>query len=151
MKVIICCNNCGSQELLQQKETNVNKFICNKCGIIIDLNNQFGFELIKNGDISDGSHTFEELYFHRMVLFATICNVYKEHAWKSWKHDDGTMFDDYFIVGVNTPEGSYSYHYHKDYWDYFKVLELPNAPIWDGHKPSDVERVLSLNDSVINN
>jgi hypothetical protein len=96
------------------------------------------------GQISDGSHTFDELYYHRMVLFAIICNQNKVNAWKSWKHSDGTMFDDYFIVGVSTSAGDYSYHYHKNFWDKFDVTELHNAPEWDGHKPSDIDRLFSL-------
>lgn len=101
------------------------------------------------GIVSDGSHTFDELYHHRMILFAVICNTYKEHAWKSWKHHDGTMFDDYFIVGIDTPHGQYSYHYHKDNWDYFQVMERVLAPKWDGHKPEDIRRLLSLNNLII--
>lgn len=96
------------------------------------------------GEVSDGYHTFNELYHHRMMLFAVICNTYKQVAWKSWKHHDGTMYDDYFIVGVNTPEGQYTYHYHKDHWDKFKVQELDYAPDYDGHKPKDIDRLLSL-------
>lgn len=95
------------------------------------------------GEISDGYHTFDELYYHRMVLFSVICNK-SERAWKSWKHHDGTMYDDYFIVGINTPKGQYSYHYHKDHWDEFNVRELPLAPEWDGHEPKDIVRLLSL-------
>lgn len=96
--------------------------------------------------ISDGSHTFDELYYHRMILFSVICNQNKECAWKSWKHDDGTMFKDYFIVGVTTGAGDYSYHYHKDYWDFFNVKELEFAPKWDGHKPEDIIRLFALLD-----
>lgn len=88
----------------------------------------------KMGDMSDGYHSFNELYYHRMMLFSVICNTYKDIAWKSWKHDDETMYDDYFIVGIDTEEGQYTYHYHKDYWDNFKVKELEYAPIWDGAK-----------------
>ena len=109
--------------------------------------NQINKEIDKleyKGDISDGSHTFDELYYHRMMLFAVICNTYSENAWKSWLHDDGTMFDDYFIVGITTPMGDYSYHYHKDYWHNFRVKELDFAPKWDGHQPSDVDRLMSL-------
>ena len=105
---------------------------------------KYEFEVENIGQISDGSHTFDELYYHRMVLFSVICNTYKDKAWKSWKHDDGTMFDDYFIVGVSTLEGQYTYHYHKDYWNNFHVRELPLAPKWDGHEPKDVTRLLSL-------
>lgn len=133
------------------------KYKCSKCGKekwldIFDIKpNKYVFKEYSKGDISDGYHTFDELYHHRMILFATICNVYKEHSWKSWKHNDGTMYEDYFIVGVDTPQGQYSYHYHKDNWDYFKVIERPNAPKWDGHQPKDIKRLLSLNDLMVNN
>lgn len=99
---------------------------------------------VDKGEISDGYHTFNELYFHRMVLFAVICNTYKTLAWKSWKHHEGDMYPDYFIVGIDTPQGSYSYHYHKDYWFWFDVGEIEFAPKWDGHKPEDIDRLLSL-------
>ena len=100
-------------------------------------------------EISDGYHTFKELYYHRMVLFSIICNQNKEVAWKSWKHDDGTMFEDSFIVGVSTPKGQYTYHYHEDYWDYFKVKALEKAPVYDGHKPEDIDRLFDLVKEVI--
>lgn len=96
------------------------------------------------GEISDGYHTFNELYYHRMVLFAVICNSYRDKSWKSWKHHDGTMYEDYFIVGIETDAGQYSYHYHKDEWRYFEVKEVEFAPEWDGHQPSDIERLLTL-------
>jgi hypothetical protein len=54
------------------------------------------------------------------------------------------MYDDYFIVGVTTPKGDYTYHYHKDNWDKFNVQEIEFAPEWDGHKPSDIDRLYSL-------
>lgn len=94
--------------------------------------------------IYDGYHTFDELYYHRMILFSIICNSNKDTAWKSWLHDDGTMFDDSFIVGIETPEGQYTYHYGKEYWDSFDVKELEKAPQYDGHKPEDVTRLLTL-------
>lgn len=96
------------------------------------------------GSTSDGYHTFDELYHHRMVLFSVICNTYAHLAWKSKLHDDGTMYNNYFIVGITTPEGDYTYHYHLDNWDYFKVKEVPLAPKWDGHKPDDITRLLGL-------
>lgn len=105
---------------------------------------KFEFYVERIGLVDDGSHTFDELYYHRMVLFAVICNTYKDKAYKSWKHHDGTMYDDYFIVGIDTPEGQYSYHYHKDEWDKFKIKELKNAPLWDGHVPKDICRLFSL-------
>ena len=105
---------------------------------------KFEFNVSNTGEISDGYHTFNELYYHRMILFSIICNQNKKMCWKSWKHHDNSMYDDYFIVGINTPAGQYSYHYHKDYWEYFNVKELENAPLWDGHKPNDILRVRSI-------
>ena len=95
-------------------------------------------------DMSAGYHTFEELYRHRMILFSIVCNKEKSRSWKSKLHDDGTMFDDYFIVGISTDEGQYTYHYHIDNWDYFDVEEIEYAPRWDGHRPYDIDRLLTL-------
>ena len=93
------------------------------------------------GDLSDGYHTFNELYHHRAILFSVICNTFKDRAWKSKKHDDGSMFDNMFIVGIDTPEGQATYHYDiKPYWDMFQVKELPNAPKWDGHTSKEAIR-----------
>lgn len=105
-------------------------------------------EQIKNGTLSDGYHTFNELYDHRAILFSIICNQNKAIAWKSKKHDDGTMFDGMFIVGIKTPLGQYTYHYDiKPYWEMFDVEELENAPKWDGHQPKDIDRLFSINDN----
>jgi len=99
------------------------------------------------GELSDGYHTFNGLYYQRMMLFAALVNVYKDRAWKSWRHEDGEPCfgkDNYFIVGIDTPEGSYTYHYHGEYWDLFNCKELPVAKHWDGHTEKDVTRLLSL-------
>lgn len=98
------------------------------------------------GEFSDGYHTFNELYHHRAILFAVICDQFKNLAWKSKLHADGTMYDDMFIVGINTPQGPATYHYNiEPYWDMFDVKELPKAPEWDGHTPDDaIKRIYSL-------
>lgn len=96
-------------------------------------------------DISDKWHTFGELYYHRMILFLTIQKAYPERSWKSKQHHDGTMFDDSFIVGITTDEGQYTYHYNLKDWELFKdIKELDKAPEFDGHKPKDITRLLSL-------
>lgn len=105
---------------------------------------KYEFQATSIGQISDGYHTFDELYYHRMVLFAVICNQNRKRAWKSRKHADGSMYADYFIVGVETGEGHFTYHYHTKYWDMFAVKELDFAPEWDGHKSEDVTRLLSI-------
>lgn len=99
---------------------------------------------VNTNGVSDGSHTFGELYFHRMAMFNVIINLHKSESWKSKKHEDGTMFNGYFIVGIETPDGQFSYHYEMQYWNIFDCKELKNAPAWDGHTPDDVTRLFSL-------
>ncbi|EGQ4051707.1 hypothetical protein GA440_09095 [Staphylococcus pseudintermedius] len=99
---------------------------------------------IKSKNISDGYHTFGQLYHDRAVLFAVILNTYKEKAWKSKQHHDGTMFDGMFIVGITTPQGYYTYHYALEYWDIYNVKEVEKAPKWDGHTHEDINRLFGL-------
>ena len=99
-----------------------------------------------NGDTSDGYHTFNELYHHRAVLFSVIVRDHRELAWKARKHHDGTMYDDMFIVGIETPKGQATYHYDLDpYWEMFDCEEREYAPEWDGHTPDDaIARIAEL-------
>ncbi len=97
------------------------------------------------GEVSDGCHTFNELYFQRMMLFAVIVKQNRSRAWKSLRHENGELcFGGWFIVGVDTPEGSYTYHYAGKYFDVFDCVELPQGKHWDGHTEKDVTRLLSL-------
>jgi hypothetical protein len=98
------------------------------------------------GELSDGYHTFNSLYDQRLFLFAALVNTYTDHSWKSRRHFDGEecFGGDWFIVGVTTPRGDYTYHYENKHWDMFKCKELETAPQWDGHTDKDVSRVLSL-------
>ena len=99
------------------------------------------------GEMSDGYHTFNGLYYQRMVLFAALVKAYNSKAWKSWKHEDGEpcFGGGWFIVGIDTPQGSYTYHYEAKDFDLFECEELPVAKHWDGHTEEDVTRLLSLN------
>ena len=98
------------------------------------------------GEMSDGYHTFNELYHHRAILFSVICNMFPDRAWKSLKHDTGDMFEGMFIVGIETDHGQATYHYDVEpYWDMFKVKELDKAPVCDGHTPAEaIERIATL-------
>lgn len=100
------------------------------------------------GEMSDGYHTFNGLYYQRMILFAALVKAHKDRAWKSHRHEDGELCfgGGWFIVGIDTPEGSYTYHYEDKDWDRFDCQELPTAKHWDGHTEEDVTRLLSLPD-----
>jgi hypothetical protein len=121
------------------------------------------------GETSDGYHTFNELYEHRTALFAALIAIWMSEGWANdtnygstetcqanvpacWKsklHADGTMFPDYFIVGIRLAHGDISYHVNQKYWDDFVCPEVATAPVWDGHTPNDVvERLFSLTRAV---
>ena len=90
------------------------------------------------GETSDGYHTFNELYEHRHLLFSKLAE------WKSKKHSDGTMFDDWFIAGIGKDKGEQiTYHIPLRLWDSFNCEELDTAPEWDGHTANDVLKRLS--------
>lgn len=99
------------------------------------------------GKLSDGFHTFNSLYEQRLILFAALVKAYKNKAWKSYRHEDGEYCfgGGWFIVGIDTPEGSYTYHYENKYWDMFDCIDLPRGKHWDGHTEADAEtRLMSL-------
>lgn len=98
------------------------------------------------GEVSDGFHTFNQLYYQRMMLFAVIVKQNKAKAWKSHRHEDGELCfgGGWFIVGVTTLEGDYTYHYEDQYFDLFDCEELECGKHWDGHTEEDVTRLLSL-------
>ena len=97
-------------------------------------------------DLSDGYHTFKQLYYQRMILFAVIVKQNRDKAWKSLRHEDGELCfgGGWFIVGIGTPEGSYTYHYEDTYFNLFDCKELERGKTWDGHTEKDVTRLLSL-------
>lgn len=97
-------------------------------------------------DISDGFHTFGQLYFQRMMLFATLVNLFPHFSWKTKRHEDGEKCfgGGWFLVTIETPAGAYGYHYEEKYWDMFKCDELDKAKPWDGYTEENVDRLLSL-------
>lgn len=92
------------------------------------------------GQISDGYHTFDELYEHRIALFLALCSCNHESAWKSRFHSDGSSYDGWFVLGLNHEPGhQITYHLPNDKWDsawFAKTMD--HAPEFDGHSPSDV-------------
>lgn len=105
--------------------------------------------------ISDGYHTFGELYEHRIVLYIALCErlVAAEEnegqgkeVWKSRKHSDGSVWDGWFLLGINKKAGEQiTYHLPEKYWMKCNFDELQKAPDFDGHTSADVlERISKL-------
>lgn len=116
------------------------------------------------GEISDGYHTFNELYEHRITLFISLCKIltaYKgatnrEHGermpivWRSKRHSDGELAfgGTWFVLGIGEKKGEQiTYHLPISKWketEQFPVT-LDKAPEFDGHTPNDVlERLKNL-------
>lgn len=98
-------------------------------------------------DTSDGFHTFGQLYYQRMVLFAVLVQEHKDCAWKTWNHEDGEpcFGGGWFLVTIDTPRGAYGYHFEKKHWKLFDCPELPKAKHWDGYTEKDANRLFLLN------
>jgi hypothetical protein len=106
--------------------------------------------------ISDGYHTFGELYDHRIRLFIALCRIIRDNlqlqadglgVWRSQFHSDGSNYDGWFIMGIYTGYGfQISYHLPMEEWKWTEFARtLDRAPEWDGHTPNDVlERLRSL-------
>lgn len=95
--------------------------------------------------MSDGYHTFADLYEQRLILSAALAKN-NPHAWKSKRHEDGSVpfGGGWFIMGFDTDEGCYTYHYELKDWDLFQCKELDKGRPWDGHTSRDVRRLLSI-------
>ena len=92
------------------------------------------------GEISDGYHTFNELYYYRMLYNAAFFNMLpKEWVHKSKRHNDGEecFGGGWFIVMANLPTGQISNHYELKDWDLFQIPEKEVADKWDGHTPQE--------------
>ncbi|NER37328.1 MAG: hypothetical protein F6J93_25740 [Oscillatoria sp. SIO1A7] len=91
------------------------------------------------GEVSDGYHTFNELYEHRHALYLVIANSgLIGSAWKSKKHYDGSSYNGWFLLGIETSEGDISYHLPDALWENAKVTKLERGKKWDGHNSQDV-------------
>lgn len=99
------------------------------------------------GKASDGYHTFDELYDHRCHLFVALMRSRPEISWRAQYHEDGTMYEGWFVAGMHLPTGDdITYHLPSVMWnmlDGVGVRTRINAPKWDGHTAADTVRRLA--------
>ena len=95
-------------------------------------------EAKESGELSDGYHTFNELYEHRYALFMALQKFLPVQSFKSKRHADGSMFDGQFIAGTILYGGYIEYHLPLRLWDVCPANEYEYAPEWDGHTSNDV-------------
>lgn len=96
---------------------------------------------LRAGNVSDGYHTFNELYRYRMLYNAALLNMMAKfntyNIIKSKKHSDGEpcFGGGWFVVMATLPTGQISNHYEMKYWDLFNIKEADMAYAFDGHTP----------------
>jgi hypothetical protein len=95
--------------------------------------------------ISDGFHTFAELYEHRHALTLSLMKAKPELFWFSRRHNDGELCfgtGDWFIIGAELPAvGSITYHLPTVLWESAQrsgATMLKIGRPWDGHTTEDV-------------
>lgn len=93
------------------------------------------------GQVSDGWHTFDELYEHRCLLFAALMRAHPQISWRSWLHSDGTRDPEKWIGGMDLPGcGMITYHLAPRHWellDNSQIATLDCAPEYDHHDSFD--------------
>lgn len=123
-----------------------------------DINNNIKEWELDTNVISDGYHTFGELYEHRITLFIALCkevDSFHTHyhkrfgdsiihhtnspVWKTNVHSDGSVWEGWFILGLFTEAGKQiTYHLPNSKWADCNFKEVEKAPEWDGHTSEDV-------------
>ena len=100
---------------------------------------------IDGDDISDGYHTFDEIYMHRKMLYINLCLIHKDQCvWADHKDWDS------IVLVWNSPHGQISYHVSYDMVGLLKgrikQVEFGEHG-WDGHTPENVLNRLIANAS----
>lgn len=98
------------------------------------------------GDVSDGYHTFDELYAHRCRLFVALMRAYPNRSYWSRKHSDGSSLDGWVLAAIRTRAGWATYHLpESEVPNIIMIREEEFGAEWDGHTSADVlERLLTL-------
>lgn len=99
--------------------------------------------------VSDGYHTFAELYEYRKLYNAAFFNelakkgIYNVHKSKDMQLEKNVLVVvGLFIVMADLPTGQISNHYELKDWDLFKCTEKSFSDIWDGHSPQEAAKRL---------
>lgn len=102
---------------------------------------------VDTNTVSDGYHTFGELYEHRTILYLALISCAKTDndflIWYSDTHYDGEQFPGWLIVGIENTETGEQISYHiEDKYEYLLkslgVIKLEKGKKWDGHTSQDV-------------
>lgn len=104
------------------------------------INNLIKKEQVDTNKISDGYHTFGELYEHRITLFIALCRIVQDCTLKYvWRYQTDK---DWFLLGIDKAEGhQITYHLPMSKWketEFACTLTEKEKPQFDGHTSQDV-------------
>lgn len=95
-------------------------------------------------ELSDGYHTFGELYEHRITLFITLCRILFNSTYGEDKKDISIWktppIDGWFIMGITVDGKQITYHLPESKWNETEFCEYmnPKSYQFDGHNSDDV-------------
>lgn len=91
------------------------------------------------GETSDGYHTFNELYEHRVLLWINLCLLNLDKSYVIENH-----FEGWFLLGMETEHGQISYHCPNKHICLVSGISR-REPVFDGHTSKDViERLIKI-------
>lgn len=103
------------------------------------------------GQLSDGYHTFNELYEHRITLFIALCKFVDSENYNTGRIDrcwKMTPKDGWFLMGIGTDPGKQiTYHLPESKWEEtsFAIVIEEKEFVFDEHTSADVlERLKNL-------
>lgn len=118
--------------------------------LVESINKQIQQPNINTNLISDGYHTFDELYEHRCTLWIALCKIIERtnefsYVWRTHLHSDGSKFDGWFVLGIGEDKGEQmTYHLPIGKWNECSfAIPIDKAPEFDGHTSADVLKRIS--------
>lgn len=102
---------------------------CSKCG-----------KLFRADKVTDGYHSFDELYDHRCILFITLMKQMPDKAFWTYKNKEEETWDGWIICAIETKHGQISYHVPVKYIGLLKdyIQEKECNDTYDEHTSVDV-------------
>lgn len=89
-------------------------------------------------NVSDGYHTFDELYEHRVLLYIKL--AIHGHWPAAWK----PHYPGWPVLFIETPAGQISYHFQERFLPIVEAnIERDDNYKWDGHTSAHVLERLS--------
>lgn len=107
---------------------------CKKCG-----------KSIRATSVTDGYHSFDELYEHRCLLFIALMKQMPDKAFWAHKNNKGEEWNGWIICAIETDHGQISYHVPERHIVLLSgIREKDRNNTYDGHTSDNVLERLKM-------